>query len=140
MNGKSLSGHCLCGAVKFTAAPEKLEMGVCHCGMCRRWTGMCFMGVSCGATVNVHGGENLGVYKSSDYGERCFCKTCGSTLFWRMQSGGMTVVAAQAFDDPGAFNFNSEIYVDEKPANYAFANNTRKMTGAQFMAAFMGKQ
>ncbi len=85
---KALSGHCLCGAVKFTAAPEKMEMGVCHCGMCRRWTGGTFMAVNAGDTVKItEGQKDLGVYKSSDYGERCFCKKCGTTLFWRMQGG-----------------------------------------------------
>ena len=136
---KELSGHCLCGAVTFTATPEKMEMGVCHCGMCRRWTGGTFMAVGCGTTVKVAQSENVGVYKSSDYGERCFCKKCGSTLFWRMQGGGMTVVSAQAFDDPAAFKFASQIYIDRKPANYEFANQTTKMTEAEFLAAFMGK-
>jgi hypothetical protein len=138
---KTLNGHCLCGAVKFTATPEKMEMGICHCGMCRRWTGAAFMGVGAGSSVKITDGEkDLGVYKSSDYGERCFCKKCGTTLFWRMQGGGMTVVAAQAFDDPSQFKLTSEIFIDEKPANYAFANDTKKMTGAEFVAAFMGKQ
>lgn len=135
---EALSGHCLCGGIKFTATPRKMEMGVCHCGMCRRWTGG-FMGVGCGNTVKLEGGENLGVYKSSDWGERCFCKVCGTTLFWRMRQGGMNVVSAHAFDHPEAFKFVSEIYIDEKPANYAYANDTRKMTGAEFMAAFMKK-
>jgi hypothetical protein len=137
--GERLSGKCLCGAVRFTAAPEKAEMGVCHCGMCRRWTGGVFLGVNCGSTVKVEGKDNLGVYVSSDWGERCFCKKCGSTLFWRLQNGRMTVVSAQAFDNPADFAFTSEIFIDEKPANYAFANQTHKMTGAEVMAMFAPK-
>ena len=62
------SGQCLCGAVKFTASPKKNEMGVCHCGMCRRWTGGTFMAVSCGAEVKVEDDSQLGVYTSSDWG------------------------------------------------------------------------
>jgi hypothetical protein len=139
MSGERLSGKCLCGAVRFTAAPEKREMGVCHCGMCRRWAGGVFMGVNCGSTVKVEGEENLGVYASSGWAERCFCKKCGSTLFWRMRKGGMTVVSVQAFDCPADFAFTSEIFIDEKPASYAFANETHKMTGAEVMAMFAPK-
>lgn len=69
----SMHGHCLCGAVTFTATPIQMTMGV---------------------------------------------------------------VAAQAFDDPGQFAFNSEIFIDENPGNYAFSNQTKKLTGAEFIAQF----
>ena len=130
------NGQCLCGGVRFTAAPVKQEMGVCHCSMCRRWSGGVFMAVECEA-VAVADDRHLGIYKSSEYGERCFCTTCGSTLFWRMQSGeGHVAVSLQAFEDPGQFAFTSEIFVDEQPSNYAFANKTKRITGEQFIAAF----
>ena len=128
------SGQCLCGAVKFTAAPPTNDMGVCHCSMCQRWAGGVFMAVSCGTNVTVKDETELGVYQSSDWGERCFCKKCGSTLFWRMRDGTNIAVAMQAFDDPEAFNFTSEIFIDEKPSNYDFANNTKKQTGAELRA------
>ncbi|POF30207.1 GFA family protein [Roseibium marinum] len=134
-----LSGGCLCGAVRFTAVPEKPEMGVCHCSMCRRWTGGVFMAVGCG-DVQVEDEDALGVYKSSGYGERVFCKTCGTTLFWRMADGSHTSVSAQAFDDPSVFKFTTEIFVDEQPANYAFANDTSKMTGPEVIAYFTQQQ
>ena len=128
------SGQCLCGAVKFTAVPKTDEMGVCHCGMCRRWAGGVFMAVSCGDQVEIEDDASLGVYVSSEWGERCFCKVCGSTLFWRMRDGSNVAVAAQAFDEPGAFKFAEEIFIDEKPSNYAFANDTKKLTAAELFA------
>lgn len=134
MAGSALSGRCLCGAVTFTAAPEAMEMGVCHCSMCRRWAGGPFTAVSCGKSVEIDGESQLGVYTSSNWGERCFCKTCGSTLFWRMRDGTNTAVSAQAFDDPASFAFVEEVFIDEKPANYAFANDTKKLTGTEMFA------
>ena len=136
-----LKGGCLCGAVRFTAAPENSEMGVCHCSMCRRWTGGTFMAVSCGTSdsVEVDGQEALGVFKSSDYGERVFCSRCGTSLLWRMADGSHVSISAQAFDDPSAFKFTSEIFVDEQSANYAFANETRRMTGPEVIAYFTQK-
>jgi hypothetical protein len=133
-----LSGHCLCGAVTFTATPERMEMGICHCAMCRRWTGGAFMAVTC-EDVRVADESQFGVYKSSSYGERCFCKACGTTLFWRMADGSHTAVSAQAFDDPSQVPLTSEIFTDEQPANYAFANQTTRMTGPEVIAAFTAK-
>jgi hypothetical protein len=131
-----LSGQCLCGAVKFTAAPEKHEMGVCHCEMCRRWAGGALMLVRCGDTVKIEDERALGVYQSSDWAERCFCKVCGSTLFWRARNRNFAAASAQAFEHPEMFAFVREIFIDEKPANYAFANDTTKRTGAEMMAKY----
>jgi hypothetical protein len=135
-----LSGGCLCGDVKFTAEPVNDEMGVCHCEMCRRWTGGTYMAVSCGNSVKFENENALGVYKSSGYGERVFCKTCGSTIAWRLQDGSHTSLSAQAFDDPSVFKFKTEIFVDEQPDNYAFANETTRMTGPEVFAMYAPNQ
>ncbi|NWH08975.1 MAG: GFA family protein [Alphaproteobacteria bacterium] len=135
-SGKTLSGRCLCGAVTFTAEPRALHMDSCHCSMCRRWSAGPLFAVDVGTSLKIADGAKLGVYGSSDWAERCFCSVCGSTLFWRMRDGSFTGVSAQAFDDPGIFEFTTEIFVDEKPANYAFAGERKRMTGAEVLAAF----
>jgi hypothetical protein len=136
----ALKGQCLCGAVRFSATPERNEAGVCHCSMCRRWSGGAWFGVDCGSSVKVEDETQLGAYRASAWGERVFCKTCGTTLFWRMQDRSHNVVSAQTFDDPGQFAFVSEIYTDEQPRNYAFSNSTKRMTGEEFLAAFMASK
>ena len=137
-----LKDECLCGAVRFTAQPEKAEMGVCHCSMCRRWTGGTYMAVDCGSQdkVQIEGDEALGVYRSSDHGERVFCTKCGTSLFWRLADGSHVSASAQSFDDPSVFKFNMEIFVDEQPNNYAFANETRRLTGPEVIAYFTQQQ
>jgi len=136
MSAAPMSGRCLCGAIKFSAAATGMAMTACHCGMCRRWAGGALMTVDCAGELMLEGAENLAVYRSSEYGERCFCKTCGTTLFWRMQDGSLTEISAQAFDDPGAFHFAQEIFIDEQPGNYAFAGHRKRLTGAEFFAQF----
>ena len=131
---KALAGQCLCGAIRFKATPKTMDMGVCHCGMCRRWAGGVFMAVSCGDQVEVEDDSQLGVYVSSEWGDRCFCRKCGTTLFWRMRDGTNVAVSMQAFDEPGVFRFAEEIFIDEKPKNYDFANPTKKLTGAEMFA------
>jgi hypothetical protein len=138
-DGKPPSRGCLCGAVRFSALPEKLEMDVCHCGMCRKWSGGVFMAVPCGE-VKVADEAALGVYPSSDWAERVFCQTCGSSLFWRLRDGGGHVaVSMQSFDDLSPFTFTEEIFIDEKPALYAFAGERPRKTGAQVVAEFAAR-
>lgn len=126
-------GQCLCGAVRFEATIGAREVGTCHCSMCRRWSGGVFLTVECDS-VSVENEQNLGVYSSSEWGERCFCKACGSTVMWRSKDRAHHAVSVQSFDDPSSFTFASQIFIDEKPTNYSFAQVTKNMTGPEFIA------
>jgi hypothetical protein len=79
---------------------------------------------------------NLGVYRSSEWAERCFCKNCGSTLFYRLVGKNLYFGSAEAFDDRSGMSFTSQVFIDEKPSYYDFANKTHVMTGAEVFAAF----
>lgn len=132
------SGRCLCGAATFTAKVGR-EMHACHCDYCRRWSGGVFMAVFV-EDVTIDDESELGVYKSSAYGERVFCKTCGSSLFWRMQDGSGGVASLQAFEDKSGVDFAEEIYIDKKPALYSFAGSAAKLTEAEFVARMTGQE
>lgn len=136
---KPVSGSCLCGAVKFRAVVKAPEMDVCHCSMCRRWSGGAFMAVPCGE-IEVADTTELGVYVSSEWGQREFCRACGSSLFWRMRDGSDSVVSLQALDDVSGLTFKAEIFVDEKPALYAFAGERPRLTRDEFLAHVAAKQ
>ena len=131
--GARLAGRCLCGAVTFTAAPQG-GMHACHCESCRRISGGVSLRVNCGDSLEVAG--LVATYDSSEWAERQFCATCGTGLFWRLKAGGMTMVSVQAFDDPSAFPFEDEIYIDSKPANYDFAGDRPRLTGAEVEALY----
>ncbi|MFD1332918.1 GFA family protein [Methylopila musalis] len=132
------AGGCLCGAVRFAARPGP-HMDVCHCGMCRRWSGGVFMAVPV-TELTIEDGSPLGAYASSDYGERAFCRNCGSSLFWRMRDGSSAAASLQAFDDLSGIDFAEEIFIDDKPALYSFADDTAKLTGAEFVARVSGQE
>ncbi len=126
-------GRCLCGDLRFEALIGARVARACHCSMCRRWSGGVFLAAEC-RSVTVAAERALGVYSSSEWGERCFCKTCGSTLFWRSKDGKHTAVSIQAFARPSGFRLVSQIYIDDKPDCYSFAEETKNMTGAEFIA------
>jgi hypothetical protein len=132
----TITGGCLCGAVRFTATPAGRDIGICHCGMCRKWSAGPFFALDCGTTLKVEDTKNLGVYRSSEWAERCFCKTCGTPLFYRLVGKDMYYVSAEAFDDRSGYALTSQIFIEEKPAYYDFANKTHNMTGAEVFAAF----
>jgi len=135
-SSKSMSGGCLCGAVRFTAVPKNREVGACHCSMCRRWTSGPFLVLECGDTLKIESEAHLGVYRSSEWAERAFCKQCGTPLYYRLIGKDFYAVSAEAFDERKGYVLASEIFIDEKPAYYEFANKTKKMTGPEVFAAF----
>ncbi|WP_419756301.1 GFA family protein [Brevundimonas sp.] len=57
----------------------------------------------------------MATYASSDWATRQFCPTCGPGLFWRSNDGAVTMVSAQAFDDPSAFVLEDEFCIESKP-------------------------
>jgi hypothetical protein len=139
MTGQTVNGGCLCGAVRFTAQAGN-SVGACHCSMCRKWTGGPFMAMEVGSTLKIENDAQLGVYRSSEWAERCFCKTCGSSLFYRLVGKNYDVVSAEALDDTGHMTLVSQIFIDEKPAYYDLANKTKMQTGAEVFAEFAAAQ
>ena len=129
----SSTGRCLCGAVTFIATPRG-GMHACHCGMCRRLSDGILFSVDCGDSVQVQGA--VATYASSDWATRQFCPTCGTGLFWRSNDGAMTMVSAQAFDDPSAFVLEDEICIDSKPDTYALAGDRPRLTTDELYAQF----
>lgn len=133
-------GGCLCGAVRYRLEAPATRYGACHCGMCRRWTGSVEMGVEVlpgGATFEDE--THLAVYRSSDWAERGFCDICGSSLFWRLTVDGpmhgLLSLSVGSLDGMEGLAFDTEVYVDQKPASHAFAGDRKRMTEAEVLAS-----
>ena len=133
-------GNCLCGAVKLTVKNMTNSVEACHCGMCRRWGGGPLVCVECGTDVTFEGEENIAVYNSSDWAERGFCKICGSHLFYRLKDTNEHQVPAGLFDNQTSFHFDLQVFTDQKPAFYRFANETKEMTEAEVIEEFAPEQ
>ncbi len=129
-------GSCLCGAVHIVARTMDPKVGVCHCQMCRQWTGGPLMVTDCGTEVSFEGQENLAIFSSSDWAERGFCRTCDSHLFYRLKANHQHFVPVGLFVDHENFIFDHQVFIDEKPGFYCFANETYDMTGAECFEQF----
>lgn len=134
-------GACMCGAVRFEITSDVTEAAACHCGMCRKFTGGVFLAVTVPSGGLVFDSDDaLGVFKSSDWAERGFCKTCGSSLFYRLTvpgpMRGEVYLGLGTLDDANGVPLTTEIYMDRKPDGYCFAGKTNKMTEAEVVALF----
>jgi len=131
-----MKGQCLCGSIEVIA-PDTTGIDVCHCSTCRRWSGGPMLAVHVGSEVTF-AGDDPGVFHSSDWAERGFCRSCGTHLFYHLKDNGEYILPAGLFSE-GEFSMNSEIFIDEKPDYYTFSNDTQKMTGAEVFAMFAGE-
>ncbi len=131
---KPITGHCLCGAVTVTMTPAKPHLEACHCEMCRRWCGSAYVAVQGDDQVSFTGEEHITRYTSSDWAERGFCSQCGSNLFYCFTPSGSYSFLAGLFDDLGDMTLGEEIFVDEQPPYYSFAQATVRKTGPEMIA------
>jgi len=131
-------GSCLCGAVSLNTTSMNPHVAACHCNMCRKWGGGALMAVECGSDLSFSGEENIGLYQSSEWAERGFCNKCGSHLFYRFKQNNQYYIPAGIFDNSEGLVLEHQVFIDEKPEYYSFANETKNMTGAELFAMFAG--
>ena len=129
-------GSCLCGAVRLTVDSFDGNLGACHCSMCRKWGGGPLLAVYCGTSVHIDGEAYVSAYDSSEWAQRGFCNRCGTHLFYRLKGNNEYVVPIGLFDDQLEVTFKSQIFIDEKPEYYSFADKTSFMTGAEVFAKY----
>jgi len=94
------------------------------------------MEIDCGTDVLIGGEENVSVYDSSAWAERGFCTKCGTHLFYRIKETGQHMMPVGLFDGDESLMFDSQVFIDEKPSFYRFANETQNMTGAEIFAKY----
>lgn len=81
-----LSGHCLCGGVRFEIHGELRNARYCHCTRCQRRTGTA---ASAQARLDpedlriLAGEELVRAWEPPDGFAKLFCSRCGSSLFSR---------------------------------------------------------
>lgn len=134
MSKAIFQGQCLCKNVSVKATPENTHVDVCHCSMCRKWSGGALFALDCGTQAEFTG--KYSAFDSSPWAERGFCPTCGTHLFYRLKTTGQYIIPADLFDNATHLSLHTQIFIDEKPHYYNLAEATHTMTGAEVFAAF----
>ncbi len=79
----TITGSCLCGAVKYEINGKLIDAGNCHCTMCRKIHGSAFATYADIEPSHfrwVSGEDLVSFYEASPNASRVFCSVCGSTL------------------------------------------------------------
>src|ERR1700688_4594945 len=108
VTARSVSGGCLCGALRYEADGQPAHAGYCFCADCRKASGsgfIPFMGYAADA-VCFTGETRQAVSRAYRGGEsvRNFCPACGGMVF-----GGIVgvdtshTIYAGSLDDPSLF-------------------------------------
>jgi len=112
-----VDGGCLCGALRYRAAPTHREGYYCHCRMCQ----LAF-GNTRAAFVNLRKDEVVwtqgtpGYFASSAFARRGFCGRCGTPLSFEYLDSQRMDLSAGSLDDPSAFRPTAHFAVESRIA------------------------
>lgn len=121
---KTLSGRCLCGAIKYVSALPLCAPTLCHCESCRRASGSHALGwitVARASLIFTAGSPQR--HPSSPGVERSFCGRCGSPLsYFDEQRPDEIDLTLGSLNDPGAWPPADHIWMSDavswdKPAD-----------------------
>jgi len=128
-------GTCLCGATALKVSFDTPQVSACHCSTCRKWSGSPMLVVHCTQPPSFEGLAPA-VFDSSDWAQRGFCSRCGTHLFYRLKGQDSYAIPVGLLEDEQAWDFNLQIFIEQKPAWYCFGNPTRELTGQQAFDEF----
>jgi hypothetical protein len=110
-----LTGGCQCGALRYEWTAKPTHSSVCYCRMCQKASGQPFMGLTGGKRENLRWTKGtLSIFKSSNMGERGFCKDCGTQLTYAFEGTGNISVAINSLDDPEAMPPTHQFGIESK--------------------------
>ena len=132
----SSPASCICGDIQFTAT-DLTPPEACHCATCKGWCGGPFVYFPAREVEFTKG--QPATFQSSDWGERGFCATCGSNLYWRltadMEMERPWDVCLGTLTSPPGGDIAREIFTDSTPRMPTFCGDHEKLTGAEFRAS-----
>jgi hypothetical protein len=110
------SGRCSCASVSYVVDGPLRDVVNCHCDRCRRITGH-FMAATAAAVADMSitdTGASLTWYEPTDEVGYGFCRTCGSTLFWRSADrADVWSISAGTLDQPTGLTTTRALFVAE---------------------------
>jgi hypothetical protein len=141
----SITGGCMCGAVRYEVSGKPFWVGHCHCVSCRRHTGaavVTFAGFKEDQVTFTK--EERRIYNSSPGVGRAFCGQCGTPLTWEGQSevlerGMIIEFHISTLDDPNAFIPTNHLFYPERIAWFDVADDLARYHGFDFDSEIIGR-
>jgi hypothetical protein len=114
----TLSGSCLCGAVRYTVSGEAQRFYHCHCSRCRKASGTGHASnlfVQGSLTWN-SGEELVRTFKLPEAARfaNSFCEVCGSRMPRFIEKLGMVFIPAGSLEDEPDMRPQARIFLDSR--------------------------
>ncbi len=112
-----IRGSCLCGGVAFEIRGRVHPMGMCHCSLCRKVSGVASNATFLTGRDDLKwltGEDLLQTYTRPTGLQSTFCRTCGSPAPRLHPSGGAYSVPAGVLDDDPQVRVEMHIFVGSK--------------------------
>jgi len=107
-------GGCLCGAIRYQSRAAPSRGVICHCSMCRKHSGapiLAFVHFPKASFSWLN--ANPSRYRSSQFAERGFCSTCGSTISMHEEVlSDSAQVAVGSLDDPDSVCIDDHVWTE----------------------------
>ena len=121
---KTITGGCVCGAVRYQVNGPLRPVIACHCEQCRRFSGHF---VAATATRKQHfqwlQDSGLKWYSYLSGYRQGFCAVCGSSLFFEDENGERISIAAGSLDEPQGLVIAAHIFAAEQGDYYALCED-----------------
>ncbi|MGR3272885.1 GFA family protein [Thalassococcus profundi] len=125
----AITGQCLCGAVTVTVNDPPGWVGICHCDMCKRWSGAVF---AVFPSRDFAFSGPVVEHASSPASFRAFCGTCGSHLYMRDTDREERDLMPGLFQETQDWPVASEIYTDRALCWVQPAGDHKRATEAEY--------
>lgn len=109
---KTVTGGCLCGAVRYKISGKPKHVGNCHCTMCQKTSGALYSSFAGFEARDVRFTKGKPKdYRSSKWAARGFCPKCGSSLSYRLVADQTQIwLSLGTLDTPSAFPPRQHIF------------------------------
>lgn len=116
--GKVFKGSCMCGEIQFEYTGKPFTFSLCHCKMCRKFSGSAFgafIGIKKVDFEYTKGAELETIFSSSEWASRAFCSKCGSSLKYLYHEMEDSIfLSSGVFDDEPDIAPSRHIFVKDK--------------------------
>ncbi len=132
-NPETVTGSCMCGAVRYETRGESFGVIHCHCQSCRKHNGAPVVTLAGFKADQVKfSGDERKIYESSPGVGRAFCGNCGTPLTWEGDGGDLGPIVElhiSTFDNPDALVPSAHAFYSERITWMDIADNLPRYEG-----------
>ena len=138
----TLTGGCLCGAVRFETRGPSFKVLHCHCRSCRKHNGAPLVTLAGFKADQVSfSGDERKIYESSPGVGRGFCGKCGTPLTWEgdgRDRGPIIEFHISTFDKPDVLVPSVHSFYPERISWMDVADNLPRYEGFSGRSQLLG--